>query len=128
MSRIKYSRSLAAGLFALMLFTGCESTDGGSSRVSVGGYYGGGFYDPWYYGDYNHDHDIVVTPPVNRPDWGTHPGARPEQPIARPPDVSSRPPAATPKPAARPMPSIPSTPRPAPAFRGGGGGGGGGRR
>ena len=115
MSTMKHSLRFAAVLFALGVFTGCESTDGGGS-VSGGVYYGTGFYDPWYYGGhYDHD-DIVVTPPANRPDWGAHP----EQPIARPPDVSSRPPTASPRPAARPMPSIPSTPRAAP--RGGGGG------
>ena len=108
--------TVAAVLLAgsLTLFPGCGTT-GGEVSGSVG--YGVGWYDPWYYGDYNHHDDIVVTPPASRPDWGAHP----EQPIARPPDVSSRPPAVTPKPAAQPMPTIPSTPRP--AFRGGGGGG-----
>lgn len=82
---------------ALVLFlsalTGCETADGGGSgATSV--YYGTGFYDPWYYGTY-HDHgDIIVTPPPGRP---THP-------IARPPVAGPRP---------TPMPSIPSTPRPA---------------
>ena len=85
--------ALALGLAA---FTGCESTDsGGGGSVSGGVYYGVGFYDPWYYGGYYDDPDIIVTPPANRPDWGAHP----EHPIARP----------TPSP--RPMPSIPSAPR-----------------
>ena len=120
MSTIKYSFRFAAVLFALGLFTGCESTDGGGSSSSVGVYYGVGFYDPWYYGDYDQDIDVDI----NRPDRPGSPNrpVRPEQPIARPPDVSSRPPAASQRPATRPMPSIPSTPRP--AMRVGGGGGG----
>ena len=65
MSTMKQSLGLAMAWFTLALVTGCESTDGGSSSASVGAYYGVGFYDPWYYGDYDydHDHDIVVTPP-----------------------------------------------------------------
>ena len=114
MSLIKPSLKFAAVFFALALFTGCESTDGGGS-VHTSVYYGVGFYDPWYYGDYDEDIDVDINRPdrpggPNRPDWG----ARPEHPIARPPAASQRP-------AARPMPSIPSTPRP--AMRGGGGGG-----
>jgi hypothetical protein len=77
------------------VFAGCEST-GGNSNVS--GYYGVGFYDPWYYGDYHYDGDVdvIVTPP-DRP-------VRPEHPIANPPST----------PSVQPLPSIPSTPRPAP--------------
>ena len=105
-------------LLALATFIGCESTESGSTQVTSNVYYGVGFYDPWYHGDQHYDYDVVVTPP-DRPGGGS--GARPEQPIARPPDVSSRPPSASTLPAARPMPSIPSTPRAAP--RGGGGGG-----
>jgi len=103
-------------LFALVTFIGCESTDSGSTQVTSNVYYGVGFYDPWYYGHHDYDYNVVVTPP-DRPGSGL----RPEQPIARPPGVSSRPPSASQLPAARPMPSIPSTPRAAP--RGGGGGG-----
>jgi hypothetical protein len=117
MSTMKHTFGFAVVFFALGIFTGCESTDGGSSSSSVGVYYGVGFYDPWYYGDYDHDTDIDVTLP-DRPGRPDRP-VRPEQPIARPPSASSRPPTASPQPAARPMPSIPSTPRPAP--RGGGG-------
>jgi len=124
MSTMKHSLRFAALCFTLAMFPGCESTDGGSSSASVGVYYGVGFYDPWYYGDYDHDHDIVVTPP-DRPDRPDRP-VRPEQPIARPPEATSRPSTASPQPTARTTPSIPSTPRP--AMRGGGGGGGGGRR
>ena len=94
-------------LVSISLFTGCESTDGGSSSTTV--YYGTAFYDPWYHGHYDYDYDVIVTPP-DRP--GSDP--RPSHPIARPPasggGVSPRP---------TPMPSIPSTPRVSP--RGGGG-------
>ena len=117
MSTIKYSFRFAAVFFALGLFTGCESTDGGGSSSSVGVYYGVGFYDPWYYGDYDQDIDVDI----NRPDRPGQPDrpVRPEQPIARPPEASTRPSAASQRSA---MPSIPSTTRP--AMRGGGGGGG----
>ena len=73
------------------VFTGCASPEGGSSSTEV--YYGTGFYDPWYYGGYHDDVDIVVTPPPPRP---THP-------IARPPAVGPRP---------MPMPSLPARPMP----------------
>jgi len=108
-------------LLALGTFSGCESTDSSRTTVSSNVYYGVGFYDPWYYGDYDHDHDVIVTPP-DRPDRPDRPERPPqvEHPIARPPASPSRPPAASHQPAARPMPSIPSTPRAAP--RGGGGG------
>lgn len=80
--------SAAALVLALFAFTGCESTDGGSVSGSM--YYGVGFYDPWYYGSYYDNPDILVTPPP-----------RPDRPVARP----------LPAPAPRPMPSIPSAPR-----------------
>jgi len=101
-------------------FTGCESTDGGSTQTTTNVYYGVGFYDPWYYGHYDYNYDVVVTPPERpgAPPRPVHPIepppnrpiARPEQPIARPPP-SVRP---------SPMPSIPSTPRAAPRMGGGG--------
>jgi len=113
-------RSLnAVLLLSISGFTGCESTDGGgTSQVSGSIYYGVGFYDPWYYGDY-HDHgDIIVTPPPGGSGHPNPPGPdrpvpppRPEHPIAKPPPAS-RPPTASPRSAARPMPSIPSAPRP----------------
>jgi hypothetical protein len=123
----KVSTRLAIILLpALAAFTGCESSDsGGSTHVTSNVYYGVGFYDPYYHGhyDYDHDHDVVVTPPSPGSPPGTRPppnqGLHPSHPIARPPGESSRPPSASPRPAARPMPSIPSTPRAAP--RGGGG-------
>jgi hypothetical protein len=96
-------RLAATALVALAATTGCESTgDGGSSNVSGSVYYGVGFYDPWYYGGYDNDPDIIVTPPIDRPGGGL---GRPEQPIARPPrdGVGARP---------TPMPSIPSHARP----------------
>ncbi|HEX5217982.1 MAG TPA: hypothetical protein VFZ59_00305 [Verrucomicrobiae bacterium] len=104
------SFKFAAG-FALLLAasTGCETTDGGGS-ASVGMYYGVGFYDPWYYGGYDDDPDIIVTPP-DRPDRPSD-RPRPSHPIANAPSASTRP--------ARSMPSIPSTPRV--SARGGGGG------
>jgi hypothetical protein len=75
------------------IFTGCESTDQGGSSTNV--YYGSAFADPWYYGDYDYDYDVVVPPPGldDRP-------VRPAHPIATPPPA-----------VARPMPSIPSMPR-----------------
>ena len=101
-------RLIGAGLLlALVVSSGCESgynPSGLNDGYSVAAYYSTGFYDPWYYGGYDNDNDIIVMPP--RPDRPDRP-VRPEQPIARPPSD-------------RPMPSIPSTPRAAP--RGGGGG------
>ncbi len=99
MSAIKPVLCFAAALLVLGVFTGCESTDGGSVSGSTSIYYGTGFYDPWYYGGY-HDHDDIVVMPPSRP-------VRPEQPIYRP---------SGPRPT--PMPAIPSAPRPMP--RGGG--------
>jgi hypothetical protein len=103
MSTIKYLSCLALVLFVSGLFAGCGSTEGGG-HVSASLYYGTGFYDPWYYGGYYDDPDIIVTPPPNRPEAPV----RPEQPIYHP-----DPPRPT------PMPSIPSAPRPAarPAMR-----------
>jgi len=92
-TKFKLMSALALGLGA---FTGCESTDGGSAQVSGSVYYGVGFYDPWYYGGYDDDVDIIVTPP-DRPT----PPPKPTHPIA---------PAPTPRPT--PMPSIPRTPMP----------------
>jgi hypothetical protein len=86
-------------MLGVVIFTGCESTDGGSAQVSGGVYYGAGFYDPWYYGGAYYPPGCVVTPP-ERPVEPPHP----EHPIATPPSA--------PSPTPRPMPSIPSTPRP----------------
>jgi hypothetical protein len=140
--RISFYLAAALGL-VIGLFTGCESTDSGSVSTSTSVYYGAAFYDPWYHGDYDHDHDVIVNPPPSGggPPGGGDGGLRPEHPIANPPGGSERPPSAAQLPAARPpsaatrpaggasarpTPSIPSTPRATP--RGGGGRGGGGRR
>lgn len=82
----------AALLLATPAFIGCETTDGGGSG-SASIYYGTGFYDPWYYGHYHDDGDMVVTPPP-RPTHPIAPGAPgprptplpsiPARPVARP--------------------------------------------
>src|SRR6185369_548996 len=98
-SRLKLLAGLSLGLAA---FAGCESTDGGGSSVSGSVYYGVGFYDPWYYGGYYDDVDIIVTPPdkpISQPPGGSTPPPRPTHPIAP-----------TPAPRPTPMPSIPRTP------------------
>ena len=115
-----------AMLLALGVFTGCESTDGGGGGASATTmYYGVGIYDPWYYGAYDNDPDIIVTPPrpgdrpdappPTRPERNPMPPPRPEQPIARPEPRPEQPiarPTPESRPSARPMPSIPSAPRP----------------
>ncbi len=82
---------LSAAAALLVGAVGCESNDSGGG-ASV--YSGAGFEDPWYYGDYYDDVDVIVEPP-DRP---TSP-PRPTHPIAPPP----RP---------MPMPSIPRMPMP----------------
>jgi len=74
---------------------------GVASCASDGGYYGSAYYedgfsDPWYYGGGDWYDDDIAVPPDLRPR-----PPRPEHPIARPPMGASR-----------PMPSIPSRPRP----------------
>src|SRR5262245_50417681 len=93
------TRLLVFGLLLGGVFSGCESTDGGGT-ASGNMYYGVGFYDPWYYGGYDDDVDIIVTPP-ERPSAPP----RPSHPIATPPPSAPRP---------MPMPSIPSMPRVSP--------------
>ena len=99
MNTFKTSIKLVAVLlFALGIGGGCETTDGGG-QAGANNYYGSGFRDPWYYGNYHDNGDVIVVPPPgNAPDNGL----RPAHPIARPP--GARP----------PRPSIPSAPRPAP--------------
>ncbi|MCM2680531.1 hypothetical protein [Echinimonas agarilytica] len=81
----------------------CSSSDNVSTSVGVSAYYGSGWYDPWYYNNWNRGPTIVVPPP--RPDRpGTRP-PKPVQPIAPPHNVK-------PMPRPRPMPSLPSRPRP----------------
>jgi len=94
-------KSAAALVFALVVITGCASTDNGSTPTSVGAYYSTGTYDPWYHGYYDNDQDDIVTPPPGNPDSQPHPA----HPIVVPPPAGPRP---------TPRPSIPSTPRPAP--------------
>jgi hypothetical protein len=93
---------LTGFILALVIITGCESTDSEgsqSSQISGGVYYGTGFYDPWYYGAGYYPPNVIVTPPPDRPVDPPHV----EHPIANPPSVS----------APRPMPTIPAAPRPA---------------
>jgi hypothetical protein len=92
----------AAVLLLAAWFSGCKSSDAGSTTVQGSVYYGAGWYDPWYYGGGYYPPNVIVTPPPERPEAKPHP----EHPIARPPP--SRPPAP------RPMPTIPSMPRPMP--------------
>jgi len=90
----------AAPAILLGLLAACGTAGEGSSSVSGGAYYGAGLDDPWYDSEY-YPPDVVVLPP--RP--GDVPPAdsipRPAHPIANPPTA-----------APRPMPSIPSAPRP----------------
>src|SRR5262245_3957945 len=92
----KYGKLPVLFVVAAGLLEGCASDESGSASVSGGVYYGAGLYDPWHYGDY-YPPDGIVDPP-DRPSSTP----RPEHPIAKPPPV-----------VARPMPSIPSAPRPA---------------
>jgi|SRR5882672_1346488 len=96
---------IAALALVLGAFTGCETTDGGSTQVSGSVYYGVGFSNPWYYGGYDDDVDIIVTPPdrPDRPPGEITPPPKPTHPIA---------PAPAPAPRPMPMPSIPAAPRP----------------
>jgi hypothetical protein len=93
----------AALVLLLGPFAGCGTTEEGSSSANGGVYYGSDFDDPWYDGAY-YPPEVVVLPPGP----GDVPPAdsmlRPAHPIAEPP------PAAVSSP--RPMPTIPSAPRP----------------
>jgi hypothetical protein len=80
----------------------CKSGDDGTTHVSAGAYYGTEFHDPWYYGHYDDDVDIIVTPPDRPVD-----PPKPTHPIVLPPTPPPRP---TPMP--MPMPSIPRMPAP----------------
>ena len=99
-------RSWARPLFFVVLYlittllASCE----GPVYVSSGGYYGGGWNDPWSHRHYRPGRYPPHRPPVHRP-----PGHRP--PGGRPPVV--RPPIARPPGGGRP-PSMPSRPRPTP--------------
>ncbi len=71
----------------------CASSDNVDvhGHVSVGVGYGGYYGSPWYYGGGYYPPPPVVMPPPHRPGYG---GNRPSGPSAKP------------------LPSIPSTPRP----------------
>lgn len=90
-------QKIAVVVMALIPFAGCVSSD--DSGNSSGDVYSGAGFDPWYYGDYYYDRDVIVTPPPVSPDT-----PRPSHPIAMPPSSAPQP---------TPMPSIPSMPRPA---------------
>lgn len=92
----------AAMVAMLGTLTGCQS---GGQGGSANYYYGSGYYDPWYHGDYYVE---VIPPPI--PDNPPNNGLRPTHPIAEPPQVRPSPP---------PRPSIPSAPRPMPRIGGG---------
>lgn len=66
-------------LIAISALNSCETS--GDPGASSSYYYSSGYNDPWYYGGYDNDADIIVTPPGNRPDAPL----RPTHPIARPP-------------------------------------------
>lgn len=90
----------AASLLIVLSITGCQSTDRDGSSAGPA-YYDTGFNDPWYYGDYHDDIDIIVTPPDERPPDP----AKPAHPIVLPPTPR-------PTPTPMPMPSIPRMPTP----------------
>jgi hypothetical protein len=102
-----YLKQVALVALLAIGFCGCESEE--STQVSGGVYYGVGFYDPWYYGDYYYDRDVIITPPEGRPPEPTHPIALP--PGGDRPPQAMNPIAPTPSPRPTPMPSIPSMPR-----------------
>jgi hypothetical protein len=83
-------------LFLMLALAACQTEELGTGPVYGAGYYGStsGFNDPWYYGGYYDDADIIATPPS----LDTSP--RPSHPIASP----------------RPTP-MPYTPRVAPTVR-----------
>lgn len=94
-----FARSLqAAAALTLAGFAGCKS--GEDAHVSASAYYGAEFHDPWYYGNYDDDVDIIVTPPERPVD-----PPKPTHPIVIPPTPK-------PTPMPMPMPSIPRTPAP----------------
>jgi len=86
-------RGAASLLSVAVALAACETTGGG---FAGGASYDEGLYDSWYYGSVDWDDDDIALPPDARPERPP----RPTHPIAKPPT-------------ARPMPSIPSRPRPA---------------
>ena len=96
MARKITSNLLPLILFLLAVFVGCETTDERGSSVSGHAAYEADLSDPWYYGAYYNDPDIIVIPPP-RPE----PPPQPTHPIVIPPG-----------PRPTPMPSIPRAPAP----------------
>ena len=88
-----FLRILAAGA-VLVTVNGCKST--GNDTSSPGSYYDAGLNDPWYYGAYDDDIDVIVPPP--------------ERPTA--PPKPTHPIVTVPPPRPMPMPSIPRMPMP----------------
>jgi hypothetical protein len=83
-------------LLGAVFLAGCAS--GGSGQVSGSVYAGVGYNDPWYWGACCYDDpSVIVGPGGGRPSNG-RPGARPEQPIAKP--LPSPRPTPMPRPAA----------------------------
>ncbi len=95
--RAKWLAPVAA-LIIVTGLSGCASSDNVDvhGHVSVGVGYGGYYGSPWYHGGGYYPPPPVVMPPPYRPGYG--PGDRPNH---RPSG-----------PSAKPMPSIPSSPRP----------------
>src|SRR3982750_3570829 len=76
----------AATCVLMLILSACQTDESELGTQYGAGYYGSSFDDPWYYGAYNDDADIIVTPP-NRPDSNprpTHPIATPPRPISMP--------------------------------------------
>lgn len=93
--------ALGAALMMAAGLAGCASSDNVDvhGHVSVGVGYGGYYGSPWYYGGGYYPPPPVVLPPSYLPGHGgNHPGNRP----------GNRPSG----PSAKPLPSIPSSPRP----------------
>lgn len=89
-SHLNRLASAASVALAAAAVSGCETT---GTNSSYQGY--GSIHDPWYYGDYYDNPDLIVLPPGDRVDR-----PHPSHPIANPPSMA---------------------PRPMPAMRGGGG-------
>lgn len=82
-----FARRIAAAAALIPTIAGLTSCDTSGTSVDSGYYYSSGSYDPWYYGGYYDDPDIIAIPPGGRPDGP----ARPAHPIARPPMGGPRP-------------------------------------
>jgi hypothetical protein len=76
----KAAPSAACALLLLLALAACQTDEADLGTDHGAGYYGSSLDDPWYYGAYNDNADIIVTPP-SRPDSNPHPS----HPIAAPP-------------------------------------------